>query len=252
MEKENKKAREIVRREWQDLVKALVAYVKKRDPRVEAREEERKRQIEFETIRKQKEKKERVQCAAHSFIASLQCVRLHFQKERFQAHRARWLEENHDEMEQELHQREEERKVHFRKHVHHCVAVHNKFIQRSFLLAEEGTDVEEDEEQEEDNDDDAPAPEVSDDAGLAEQENVEVPEVFNCEICTKMFESEAQFAQHSNSRVRTSMLSCISSRPLCCIRRTGNGYLKWRRNKRNAPRLGKQLPQQWGKMRAKQ
>ncbi|KAI8060787.1 hypothetical protein BC940DRAFT_350378 [Gongronella butleri] len=68
MEKENKKAREVGKREYNDTIRRLATFIKKRDPRVKAYlEEERKRKEEAAQAQKAKVQRERQQVQQQAY-----------------------------------------------------------------------------------------------------------------------------------------------------------------------------------------
>lgn len=173
IEKENKKSREAGRKEYIDIVRALVAYVKKRDPRMEAIEAEIQRIRDADNSR-------RIQARLD-------------EQERRQELRQKRLERSEEEIEEEMRRRVEERKG-------------------AFLLADDDSSSEDeldiygepklrggkrrnrkgpplDVETQVD------AASCCEDVGGEEH-----PEPFSCEACSKSFKSAAQLEQHSQSK----------------------------------------------------
>ena len=173
IDKENKKFRDKGRKEYNDLVRSLVSYIRKRDPRIKAIEEETQR------LKEEAEEKRKIQ-------------KLEKQEERKQLReQAKFLQENDEE---EIKRREEERKG-------------------AYLLADDDSDEEidiDDEDIEENekilqqklelkrnqkkyninNSDD-------DDEDNNDDENTE----HGCDICNKLFKTSQQLSQHLASKV---------------------------------------------------
>jgi len=177
IEKENKKAREAGRKKYVDVVRALAAYVKKRDPRMQALEAERlKKKEDDEARRKQAQADEQAR------RAEARQRRLDGVEEFSQAERLR---------------REEERKGAFlladldsdsdddgggggRRRRRN-----RKGGNSTRMVGEDWVDGEED---------------VAVSGARAEAEEEE-EETFECEICSKSFKSPTQLEQHNQSKV---------------------------------------------------
>ena len=169
IEKENKKAREAGRKKYIDIVRALAAYVHKRDPRMEAIEAEKQRKKEEDEARRKRAQQDELARRAEA--------------------RQRRLELGGAEGEVERLRRQEERKG-------------------AYILAdeEEEEDDEEDEEEEEEGDGvvvrGVPIGVKVAIEGEHEQDNDEEAEdvTFDCEVCSKFFKTPSQLEQHCQSK----------------------------------------------------
>ena len=184
IEKENKKAREVGRKKYIDVVRALVGYAKKRDPRMEAIEAEIQRRKEEDAARRKK-------------------AQLDEQARRADA-RQRRQENGGVDDEQERLRRIEERK--------------GAYLLADGSSSDDGEDdedqgvvsggrrrrrrkgsakrvVDEGDEEEEEDDDEG-------ERGQEEEEQEEQEEeTFSCEACSKAFKTQAQLDQHCQSKV---------------------------------------------------
>lgn len=183
IEKENKKAREAGRKKYVDVVRALAAYVKKRDPRMQALEAERLKKKEDDEARRKKAQADE-------------------QAKRAEA-RQRRLEGVEEFSEAERLRRAEERKG-------------------AFLLADLDSDSDDEggggrrrrrnrkggsstrmvgEDLVDGEDDVAVARTGAEAEAEAEEEEDKEEEAFECEACSKSFKSQTQLEQHNQSKV---------------------------------------------------
>lgn len=172
IEKENKKARETGRKEYIDIVRALVAYIKKRDPRMEIIEAEIQRLRDADNNRRLKARLD--------------------EQERRQEFRQKRLERSEEEIEEERKRRVEERKG-------------------AFLLADDDSSSDDELDiygepkarrgRRRNRKGPATVVEAQDHAAFFEEDvGSEEAEVFLCEVCNKIFKSAAQLEQHSQSK----------------------------------------------------
>ena len=194
IEKENKKARETGRKKYIDIVRALVAYVKKRDPRMEAIEAEIQRQKDVDNARRQQ-------------------ARLDEQTRRSEMRHKR-LERPAEEIEEEQRRRAEERKGAFLLADHSSSEDEldiygelkpkskrrNRKPSKNERFAAEEEEEEEDEEEEEEEEQQA---DVGGNKGGDEDED---GIFFSCAVCQKNFKSAVGLDQHNTSKAHRKMV----------------------------------------------